>query len=84
MNTSHANQRLEQAIANDLRTNELGIRVQVIDHRVVLRGEVASEERRAAVLTVAQEHMPASHIIDEIRLSDAADPPDGTERVDPL
>lgn len=83
MNTSHANQRLEQAIADDMRTNELGVRVEVIDQCVVLRGEVASEERRAAVLTVAREHMPEAHIIDQIRLSDAADPPERAELVDP-
>ncbi len=83
MNTSHVNQRLEQAIANDLRTNELGIRVEAKDDRVVLRGEVASEERRAAVLAVAREHLPSSDIVDEIRLSDAAEPPDRTERVEP-
>jgi osmotically-inducible protein OsmY len=82
MNTSHVSQRLEQAIANDLRTNELGIRAEVIDRRVILRGEVASDDRRNAVLVVAREQMPESEIVDEIRLSDAADPPRHTEVVD--
>jgi hypothetical protein len=83
MNTTHAGPRLEQAIANDLRTNELGIRVEVIDRRVILRGEVASDDRRAAVVAVAQENLPEAEIVDELRLSDAAGPPTGTERVDP-
>ena len=83
MNTSHVSQRVEQAIANDLRTNELGIRVEVIDRRLILRGEVASDDRRAAVITVAQEQMPSAEIVDEIRLSDAADPPRRSEVVEP-
>ncbi|HUQ00593.1 MAG TPA: BON domain-containing protein [Aeromicrobium sp.] len=83
MNTSHASQRLEQAIANDVRTNELGIRVEVIDRRVILRGEVASEDRRAAVVAVAREQIPSAQIVDELRLSDAADPPKRSEIVEP-
>lgn len=83
MNTSHVSQRVEQAIANDLRTNELGIRVEVIDSRAILRGEVASDERRFAVLAVAREQLPACQIVDELRLSDAADPPRRAEVVDP-
>jgi hypothetical protein len=75
--------RWPQAIANDLRTNELGIRVEVIDRRVVICGEVASADRRAAVLTVAREHLPEAEIVDEIQLSDAADPPRCAEVVGP-
>lgn len=83
MKTSHVSQRVEQAIANDLRTNELGIRVEVIDRRAILRGEVASEERRSAVLAVAREQLPECQIVDELRLSDAADPPRRSEVVEP-
>ena len=83
MTSQHTNQRIEQAIANDARTNELGIRVECIDHRVLVRGEVASEERRDAVLTVVREQLPKAQIVDHLRLSDATAPPRRTEVVDP-
>jgi osmotically-inducible protein OsmY len=83
MNTGHTNQRIEQAIANDARTNELGVRIECIDRRVLVRGEVASEERRDAVLTVVREQLPEAEIIDHLRLSDAARPPRRTETVEP-
>ncbi len=79
----HTNQRIEQAIANDARTNELGVRIECIDHRVVVRGEVASQERRDAVLAVVREQLPGAEIVDRLRLSDATGPPRRTELVDP-
>jgi len=81
MTTEHTNQRVEQAIANDTRTNELGIRIECIDRRVLVRGEVASEQRRDAVLTVVREQLPEAEIIDHLRLSDATQPPGRTEVV---
>jgi hypothetical protein len=80
--TEHTNQRVEQAIANDARTNELGIRVECIDQRVLVRGEVASEERRDAVLTVVREQLPEAQIVDQLRLSDATQAPERTEIVE--
>ena len=82
-NHQHTNQRVEQAIANDARTNELGVRIECIDHRVLVRGEVASQERRDAVLAVVREQLPKAEIVDHLRLSDATDPPLRTEHVDP-
>jgi hypothetical protein len=82
-NDQHTNQRVEQAIANDARTNELGVRIECIDHRVLVRGEVASQERRDAVLTVVHEQLPQAEIVDHLRLSDATDPPHRTEIVEP-
>jgi len=83
MKNEHTNQRVEQAIANDARTNELGVRIDCIDRRVLVRGEVASEERRAAVLEVVREQLPEAEIVDHLRLSDAAQPPRRAEVVQP-
>lgn len=82
MMNEHTGQRIEQAIANDARTNELGVRIECIDQHVLVRGEVASKERRDAVLTVVREHLPAAEIIDHLRLSDATEPPRRTEIVE--
>jgi len=82
-NHQHTNQRVEQAVANDARTNELGVRIECIDRRVLVRGEVASQERRDAVLTVVHEQLPEAEIVDHLRLSDATGPPRRTEVVDP-
>ena len=82
MTNGHTNQRVEQAIANDARTNELGVRIECIDRRVLVRGDVASEERRQAVLTVVHEQLPEAEIIDHLRLSDATQPPRRTEIVE--
>ena len=82
MKYEHTNQRVEQAIANDARTNELGVHIEYIDRRVLVRGEVASEQRRDAVLTVVHEQLPEAQIIDQLRLSDATQPPRRTEIVE--
>jgi len=83
MKHEHTNQRVEQAIANDARTNELGVRIDCIDQRVLVRGEVASEERRAAVLEVVREQLPEAEIVDHLHLSDATQPPRRAEIVQP-
>lgn len=83
MRNEHTNHRVEQAIANDARTNELGVRIDCIDRRVLVRGEVASEERRAAVLDVVREQLPEAEIVDHLRLSDATQPPRRAEIVQP-
>jgi osmotically-inducible protein OsmY len=82
MKHEHTNQRVEQAIANDARTNELGVHIECIDRRVLVRGEVASEQRRDAVLAVVHEQLPEAQIIDQLRLSDATRPPRRTEIVE--
>ena len=48
----------------------------------MVRGGVASEERREAVLTVVREQLPEAEIIDHLRLSDATQPPRRTEIVE--
>lgn len=83
MTNPHTSQRVEQAVANDARTNELGVRIECIDRHVFVRGEVASEQRRAAVLTIVREQLPAAEIVDHLRVSDATQPPARTEIVEP-
>jgi hypothetical protein len=83
MNT-HASNKLEQALANDLRTNELGITVEIVADRIVLRGEVASRDRRDAVLTVVHEHAPDTDVTDELLISgDDVHPPHESEVITP-
>lgn len=82
MKTEHTTQRVEQAIANDARTNELGVHIECVDRHVLVRGEVASVERRDAVLTVVREQLPDADIVDHLHVSDAAQPPQESEVVE--
>jgi hypothetical protein len=50
--------RIERALAEDSRTNELGVCVEVKEGIVYLRGEVAGERRRQLVAEVAREAAP--------------------------
>ncbi len=84
MNRENASHKLEQAVANDLRTNELGITVEAVGDHVILRGEVASRERRDAVLAVVQEKAPEVDISDELVISgDDVTPPQDSELISP-
>jgi hypothetical protein len=80
MSEAHVARRLEKALADDERTNELGVRIQATDERVIAVGEVASEERRQAVLSVLREHDPGRTVTDQITISaEALDRPAGHE-----
>jgi osmotically-inducible protein OsmY len=61
--------RLRRALAEDPRTNELGIGVRVRDRDVHLTGEVACEERRRAVVEVARENLPGHEVYDELTVA---------------
>lgn len=63
---------LEEAIAGDDRTAELGVRVNVRAGRAFLTGTVASANRKDAVSTVASEHAPDLQIVNEITVVDPA------------
>lgn len=68
--------RIEKALADDPRTNELGVQVSVARGQVVLHGEVASTERRRAVLQVVWDEVPDADIDDRLFISgDAVEPP---------
>ena len=82
MSDHHAARRLEKALADDERTNELGITVRADADRVVAQGEVASEERRQTVLQVLRELAPEQDIADHLTVSsDDVAPPPGHESI---
>ena len=83
MNDAHLARRLEKALADDERTNELGVHVLATSERLVAVGEVATEDRRQTVLEVLHEHEPQLRITDQITVSSAAlDPPHRRETID--
>ncbi|MEV5408988.1 BON domain-containing protein [Thermopolyspora sp. NPDC052614] len=58
--------RVQQALAEDERTNELGIKVDVHGDQVFLRGRVGSVERRRHLTEVAKEAAPGAHVHNEV------------------
>jgi hypothetical protein len=60
---------LEQRLAEDDRTTELGIVATVQGDTVHLRGDVASEHRRELVGLVAAEAAPGYTIVNEITVT---------------
>lgn len=69
---------IERALHEDPRTHELGVRVEVDGNAIVLRGEVASGERRLHVAEVAAEQAPGMAIRNEIRVT-PVQPPEAPE-----
>jgi osmotically-inducible protein OsmY len=63
---------IEGAIADDERTVELGVTVDVRAGRVFLRGKVSTVQRKDAVTGVAREHAPEHEIVNEIHVEDPA------------
>ena len=61
--------RLERALADDVRTAELAIRIQPCRDGVVAQGEVMTEERRCAVIEVLRELAPALAVLDELTVT---------------
>lgn len=70
--------RLEQALATDPRTHELGVRVEVAGGIASLRGEVAGAQRRALVAAVAAEVLtteaPEIALRNEVTLTEVRTP----------
>jgi osmotically-inducible protein OsmY len=60
--------RLRQALAEDPRTTELGVRVTVRGDNVLLSGDVASPERRAALEAVIHDVAPELTVIDDVKV----------------
>jgi osmotically-inducible protein OsmY len=60
--------RLQEALACDPRVGMQDIQVRVIQGRVHLMGEVATEERRAAIDAVAQKVAPDTAIRNDVRV----------------
>lgn len=74
---------VERALHGDPRTHELGIRVKVDGDAVVLRGQVASEERRRLAAKVAGEQATGLSIRNEISVTEVL-PPEDVPEVLPL
>lgn len=65
--------KLQEALAVDARVNALDIRINIVNGRVHLTGEVPTEERRAAVLSIAREVLPDHEIRNEITVLELAE-----------
>jgi osmotically-inducible protein OsmY len=72
--------RIREALAEDERTAELAVRVQVRGNRVYLQGEITGEPHRQRVLEVVREVAPALEIHDELSVVGTAEPV-GEERL---
>ncbi|MBP2703178.1 BON domain-containing protein [Microbispora sp. RL4-1S] len=66
--------RVQRALAEDERTNELGIRVDVRGEQVYLRGQVSCSERRHQIENVARETAPGMRVHNEITLVEMLEP----------
>lgn len=69
--------RIEQRLAEDPRTSELGIRVTVSGDRVFVRGEVACADRRNRVIEVVRELIAGLDIVDDLTITEVGLPAGG-------
>ncbi|GIH27211.1 hypothetical protein Aph01nite_55210 [Acrocarpospora phusangensis] len=58
--------RVQRAIAEDERTNELGIRVDIRGDHLFLQGQVCEEDQRERVAQVAAEAAPGMVVHNEV------------------
>lgn len=72
--------RIREALAEDPRTNELGVRVVVRNDQVFVQGKIATDSRREHILDVVREHCPGKHVHDELTVSECPEP-EGEERL---
>ncbi|MFI0419229.1 phospholipid-binding protein [Spongiactinospora gelatinilytica] len=66
--------RVQRALAEDERTHELGIRVDVRGDQIFLRGQVGDEYRRETIAGVAGEAAPELELHNEISVVEVRDP----------
>lgn len=71
---AHQAGRIERALAEDPRTHELGIRVDVEEGLVYLRGEVAGEHRRLLIAEVARDAAPGLAVRNEVSVTELLPP----------
>lgn len=71
-------QHVRDALARDSRVGELGISVTVEPREAYLSGEVATEDRRDAIVTVARELLPGHDIRNQVTVTPLC-PPDDME-----
>jgi osmotically-inducible protein OsmY len=66
--------RVQRALAEDDRTNELGIRVDVRGRQLFLRGTISGDQRRRLATSVAKEAAPGLEVHNELTLVEVRDP----------
>jgi osmotically-inducible protein OsmY len=69
---------VERALAEDPRTHELGVRVEVAGDAVILRGEVGGEERRRLVGEVAAAEVRELTVRNEVTVTEVLPPGEAT------
>jgi len=65
---------VERALAQDERTHELGVHIHIDEGAVVLRGEVAGEQRQRLVAQVAAEAAPGMAVRNEVSVTEVLSP----------
>lgn len=65
---------VRRALAEDPRTAEMGVRVNVRGDHVHLSGEVATEQRRDDLERVLAEVLPGVAVSNDVRVSDIREP----------
>ncbi|MGN9838896.1 BON domain-containing protein [Nonomuraea sp. H19] len=66
--------RVQQALAEDARTNELGIRVDIRGDQLFLRGQVSGAAQRERLSQVAHEAAPDLRVHNEVKVVDVTEP----------
>ncbi|MFC4533507.1 BON domain-containing protein [Sphaerisporangium dianthi] len=66
--------RVQRALAEDERTYELGIRVDIRGDQLFLRGQVEGDERRRLVAAVAGETAPGLRVHNEVTVVEVRGP----------
>ncbi|MEU7892670.1 BON domain-containing protein [Nonomuraea sp. NPDC049152] len=66
--------RVQRALAEDDRSHELGIRVDVRGDQLFLRGQVSGEEHRRQMEQVAKEAAPGLHVHNELQVMRVREP----------
>ena len=72
--------KLREHLAQDARTNELDIQIECAEGKILLRGEVVSEERKGNIFVLTQELLPGYQVENQIRVPDYP-APDRTEEL---
>ncbi|WP_155340385.1 BON domain-containing protein [Acrocarpospora corrugata] len=66
--------RIQRAIAEDERTNELGIKVDIRGDQLFLRGQVCEDDQRDRVAEVAAETAPGLVVHNEVTCVEVGEP----------
>ncbi|WP_214409730.1 BON domain-containing protein [Sphaerisporangium fuscum] len=66
--------RVQRALVEDERTNEMGIRVDIRGDQLFLRGQVEAPERRRLVEAVAVENAPGLKVHNEVTVIEVREP----------